>query len=73
MKTYKWKSSIYKWVVAALITIGIASITTAIILQSVLSYEKFGVIITNNILIPHWSAWFYLGGLPLVVGMWMIG
>lgn len=74
MKTYKWKSNMYMWTAFGLFIIGLALIITATVFQSVLSYEKFGAIITKNIFIPHWSAWFYLGGLPLGVGyfMWMI-
>jgi hypothetical protein len=32
-------------------------------MQSILSYEKFGVIFGENIFIPHKSAWWFLGTL----------
>lgn len=39
----------------------------ATIMQSILSYEKFGVIFNSEtIFIPHESAWWYLGGLAYI-------
>ena len=51
-----------------MIVLGIAGIICllfATVYQATLSYKMFGLIFTRSIIIPHWSAWFYLIGLIL--------
>ena len=60
---------------ATLIFAGLASIITAVIWQQILIYQKYRVLFGGdgfNIFIPHWSAWSYLGIIPLIVGYLII-
>ena len=42
--------------------VSVASVLYAIIMQSLLCYQRFGVIFTSeNLFIPHESAWGFLG------------
>lgn len=53
------------------LVIGIACIIMATVWQQILIYQKFGVIFGGDnftIFIPHWSAWFYLGVIPVFLG-----
>jgi len=58
------------------LVIGILLIGFASIYQMVLMYEKFGFIISGDslsILIPHWSALFYIPGVIFVgIGGWFL-
>lgn len=54
------------WLAVILGVIGIGCILTAVIWQQVLCYQTFGVIF-DEVFIPHWSALFYLGVIPLFV------
>ena len=53
------------WIAVVLGVVGIGCILTAAIWQQVLCYQTFGVIF-DKVFIPHWSALFYLGVIPLL-------
>lgn len=55
-----------------LIILGLACCLVAFICQQVICYQTFGAIF-EQVFIPHWSAWFYLGAVPLTSGSLMIG
>lgn len=58
-----------------LIVLGIAAEIFAEVYQCILSVQKFGVIFGGEnftILIPHWSAWFFLVGVVLIIIGWCI-
>ena len=50
-----------------LLLIGLGCVVAGAIWQQVLCYQMFGVIF-QKVFIPHWSAWFYLGIIPLCIG-----
>ena len=52
--------------IALLTVFSIGCVIYASIMQAILSYEKFGVIFSENVFIPHESAWGYLGFLGLM-------
>lgn len=55
-----------------LMLIGLAAIIYAGVMQMILCYQKFGVIINSeHLIIPHLSLLGYLGIIPLSVG-WFI-
>ena len=55
-----------------LILIGLAGIVYAGVMQMILCYQKFGVIINSeHLIIPHLSLLGYFGIIPLLVG-WFI-
>lgn len=52
--------------------VGLAGVVYAGVMQMILCYQKFGVIISSeNLIIPHLSLLGYLGIIPLSVG-WFI-
>lgn len=52
---------------------GIACVAYAGVMQMILCYQKFGVIISSeHFFIPHWSAWFYSGIVPMITGYVML-
>lgn len=55
-----------------LLLFGLCCVATAVIWQQVLCYQIFGAIF-SNIFIPHYSAWLYLGGIPMIIGSLMSG
>lgn len=55
------------WVGFALVVLGVISIIIAVIWQQVLCFQQFGVIF-DEVFIPHWSALFYLGVIPIGIG-----
>lgn len=55
------------WLGCALVIFGLICIVIAIVWQQVLCFQKFGVIF-DEIFIPHWSAFFYLGVIPGAIG-----
>ena len=59
------------WIGAILFLIGLSTIISATVWQMTLCYQKFGVIF-NGVSIPHWSAWLYLGIIPMVTGTFMM-
>lgn len=61
------KNIFYYIIAIALAIIGTISTVYAIVMQVVLSYQKFGVIINGNIIIPDWSLLGFLGIIPLVI------
>lgn len=61
------KNIFYYIMAIALAVIGTVSTVYAIIMQVVLSYQKFGVIINGNIIIPDWSLLGLLGIIPLII------
>ena len=60
------------WIGIILFLVGIGCIIAALIWQQVLCYQMFGAIF-DHIFIPHWSAWLYCGGVPAIVGLFLIG
>lgn len=54
-----------------LFIIGILSIIFALIMQAVLCYQKFGAVFENSF-IPHWSAYFFFGVIPLFLSFLII-
>ena len=61
------KNIFYYIIAIALAIIGTISTVYAIVMQVVLSYQKFGVIINGNIIIPDWSLLGLLGIIPLII------
>lgn len=55
-----------------LLLIGLGCVVAGAIWQQVLCYQMFGVIF-QKVFIPHWSAWLYLGAIPMMVGSLMSG
>lgn len=58
-----------------LIVFGVAAEIFAEVYQCILSAQKFGVIFSSEhftILIPHWSAWFFLVGAVLIIIGWCL-
>lgn len=55
------------WFGIALIMLGLASFIIAIVWQQVLCFQRFGAIF-DEVFIPHWSAFFYLGFIPMGIG-----
>ena len=55
------------WIGIVLCLLGIGCLIFAAVWQQVLCYQMFGFIF-KELIIPHWSAWFYLGIIPLCVG-----
>lgn len=50
------------FIIAIPLIIGIVCVGFACVMQTVLMYERYGVIFnTEAVFIPHWSAWFFLG------------
>ena len=50
-------------IIVLLFLFSLGSVIYASVMQAILSYEKFGVIFSDNIFIPHSSAWWFLGAL----------
>ena len=46
---------------------GLGCVGCAVVWQQVLCYQMFGVVF-QKVFIPHWSALFYLGIIPLCIG-----
>lgn len=64
---WKTKDGIALIVCLLLGVIGIACVGYATVMQMVLCYEKYGVVINSDALFfPHKSAWFYLGALGFI-------
>lgn len=57
---------------AILLLFGMICLAIGGILQQVLCYQMFGAIF-KQIFIPHWSALFYLGIIPMAIGSIMSG
>lgn len=54
-----------------LILIGLFCILFAEIMQCVVCVQMYGVIF-KQVFIPHWSAWFFLGFIPIITGYTII-
>ena len=69
----KYNRNISKLIIAiALIIIGLAGIVYAGVMQMILCYQKFGVVISSeHLFIPHLSLWGNLGIIPLAIG-WVV-
>lgn len=68
-KRYRSKETLKLILSITLFLIGLAGIIYAIVMQAVLCYEKFGVIISSDaIIIPHLSLLGYLGVIPMGIG-----
>lgn len=52
--------------IVLLFLFSLGSVGYASVMQAILSYEKFGVVFSENIFIPHSSAWWFLGALGFV-------
>ena len=66
IKRYELKEKLKIILSIALFLIGLAGIMYAVIMQAILCYEKFGVIINSeNLIIPHLSLLGWLGVIPL--------
>lgn len=63
----KKKYSILFWLGIAMFIIGFAFVLTGAILQQIFIAKEYGFIFADILLI-HWSAWFYLGWIPLIFG-----
>lgn len=59
------------WIGAILALIGIGCVVAAVVWQQTLCYQTFGAVF-EKVFIPHWSAWFYLGTIPLAIGSVMM-
>lgn len=57
------------WIGIVLCVLGTGCIVFAIVWQQILCSQMFGVVLAK-VLIPHWSAWFYLGAIPLCIGFY---
>ena len=55
-----------------LLLIGLGCVVAGAIWQQVLCYQMFGAIF-EKVFIPHYSAWLYLGAIPMIVGSLMSG
>ena len=55
-----------------LLLIGLGCVVAGVIWQQVLCYQMFGVVF-QEVFIPHYSAWLYLGVIPMIVGSLMSG
>ena len=59
------------WIEIILCLLGLGCVSCAVVWQQVLCYQMFGVVF-QKVFIPHWSAWFYLGIIPLCAGWVMV-
>ena len=55
------------WIGVILCLLGLGCVGCAVVWQQVLCYQMFGVVF-QKVFIPHWSALFYLGIIPLCIG-----
>lgn len=55
------------WIGLALCLIGVICVICGCVWQQILCYQMFGFIF-DKLFIPHWSAWFYLGMIPIIIG-----
>lgn len=53
-----------------LILIGIISVITGSIIQTVVALQTYGFAL-EHALIRHWSLWFYTGFIPMIIGYCM--
>ena len=58
------------WIGIILCLLGLVCVGCAVVWQQVLCYQMFGVVF-QKVFIPHWSALFYLGIIPLCAGLVM--
>ena len=74
-KINKKKDKFKFWCIFTLISLlylfAFSCLVYFIVMQCILSYEKFGVIISQNIFIPHKSAWWLLGVLAVVPALFL--
>lgn len=63
----KKKYNILYWLGIAMFIIGFALVLTGAILQQIFIAKEYGFIFADILLI-HWSAWFYLGWIPFMFG-----
>lgn len=70
IKTYRKKKNFKFWflivIIALLYLFAFGCLIYPLVMQSILSYQKFGVVINENIFIPHKSAWWLLGTLSCI-------
>lgn len=68
-KIYRSKETLKLILSIALCLIGLGGVIYAIVMQSILCYEKFGVIFSSDVLIiPHLSLLGWLGVIPMGIG-----
>ena len=58
------------WTGIILCFLGLGCVCCAVVWQLVLCYQMFGAVF-QKVFIPHWSAFFYLGIIPLCIGWTM--
>jgi len=54
-----------------LLFVGFGCVLFAVIEQQIVCYQMFGAVF-KQVFIPHWSAWFYFGTVPMFVGYVML-
>lgn len=59
------------WIGLIIFFLGICCIICGAVWQQVLCYQTFGVIF-EKVFTPHWSALFYLGVIPMIIGWIMV-
>ena len=52
--------------------LSILLILFAFIGQQIVIYQQLGIILFGEMLIPHWTAWFYLGVIPGIIGYFIL-
>lgn len=56
-----------RYIIAIILMIlGVMSVCFAEIMQCVICVQMYGVVF-KQVFIPHWSAWFFLGVIPMLV------
>lgn len=69
-KRKREKTSFMFWLLFVIISLlylfAFGCMIYVIVMQGILSYEKFGVIISQNVFIPHKSTWWLLGMLAML-------
>ena len=70
----KHNTNVWKMILLiSLLVIGLAGIIYAGVMQMILCYQKFGVVISSeHFFIPHLSLLGYLGIIPLSIGSFLI-
>lgn len=61
------KYNILYWFGISMFIIGITLVLTGAILQQIFIAKEYGFLFADLLLI-HWSAWFYLGWIPVIFG-----
>jgi hypothetical protein len=70
-KKKKLNSTFLIVMIVLLFLFSLGSVGYASVMQAILSYEKFGVVFSENVFIPHSSAWWFLGALGFLPISWL--